>query len=349
MKKKIIYFDCYMGISGDMILAACLDLGADETVLAEELRKLHLPGIALKVKKEVKNGFSGTNATILYTEENLKKHTLSMIRERILESGLDDPIKERALSVFGVIAEAKAQVHGKAVDEVDFFELGAADSIAEICAAAICLHLLGVEQVYCSVLREGSGFVECKNGLLPVPVPAVVKMMPGSGIEIVQTEEIRTELVTPTGFGFLKGTHAICGPMPQMSVEAVGLGFGKREAGGLNGLRAILGSIQEEGDESIPAAKKMPYTHAHQEEHKKRTRNRLAKAIGHLERVKQMVEDDRDCSEVLIQLAAVRSALTSTGKYILKEHMSHCLIDAVEKKQFSEIEDLNRAIEQFIK
>ena len=89
--------------------------------------------------------------------------------------------------------------------------------------------------------------------------------------------------------------------------------------------------------------------HTHSPEHIKRVSNRLARAIGHLESVKKMVEEGRDCSEVLIQLAAVRSAINNTGKVILKDHMDHCIVDAVEHHDHKAIEELNKAIEQFIK
>ena len=91
------------------------------------------------------------------------------------------------------------------------------------------------------------------------------------------------------------------------------------------------------------------HDHHHSSEHIRRVSNRLARAIGHLESVKKMVEEDRDCAEVLVQLAAVRSALTNTGKVILKDHMDHCIVDAVEHNDWKAIEELNRAIEQFIK
>lgn len=430
--KKVIYFDCYMGISGDMVLGACLDLGVDEAQLKEELKKLHIDGFDLSVKRVLKNGFTGTDVTVISPEsgeavdhmhhhehahhhehthedghthshshthehghthehEHMHEHThehshrtLHEIRGMIMDSDLDDAVKEMAVNIFQVIAEAEAKVHGKPVEEVGFHEVGALDSIVDICGAAVCLHLLGVEQVYCSVVREGTGFIMCQHGQLPVPVPAVVNMMPGSGIIVKQTDEVHTELVTPTGFGILKGTKAICGPMPEMTVDSVGLGFGKRETGRLNGLRAILGTVADgeepvsvnyEGDlhahshvhththedgtvhshthearhEHSHAHSHGGHMHTHSPEHTIRLRNRLAKAIGHLERVKQMVEDERDCCDVLMQLAAVKSALNNTGKYILKEHMEHCLIEAVENKEFSEIEELNRAIDYFIK
>ena len=412
--KKVIYFDCYMGISGDMVLGACLDLGLDLDALNAELAKLHVDGFQVTAKRVVRNGFTGTDAEVVstadgqpvdrhghvHTHEHSHEHahdhdhghvhthdhghthghthdhdhehrTFQSIREMIEGSDLKDSVKEMALSIFRVIAEAEAKVHGKSIEEVGFHEVGAIDSIVDICGAAVCLDLLGVEKVYCSVVREGTGFIMCQHGQLPVPVPAVVNMMPGSGIVVKQTDEIHTELVTPTGFGILKGTKAICGTMPEMLVESVGIGFGKREVGRLNGLRAVLGTLMEADDE-IPQidydeehvhvhADGTVHTHSHSHEHTHdhghvhspehtiKIRNRLAKAIGHLERVKHMVEDDRDCAEVLIQLAAVRSALNNTGKEILKEHMSHCLIEAIESKQFAEIEELNKAIDQFIK
>lgn len=430
--KKVIYFDCYMGISGDMVLGACLDLGVDEEALKTELRKLHIEGVDLSVKRMLKNGFTGTDVEVLSKEDGLPvdhlhdhvhgehvhhhdhehhhhdhehghghshehthghghshehaHRTLSEIRNLIMGSDLEDAVKETAMDIFYVIAEAEAKVHGKPVEEVGFHEVGAIDSIVDICGAAVCLHLLGVEQVYCSVVREGTGFIMCQHGQLPVPVPAVANMMPDSGIIVKQTDEVHTELVTPTGFGILKGTKALCGTMPEMMVERVGLGFGKRDVGRLNGLRAIYGTILDEED-PIPEVNydehgeeaghvhvhedgtvhshthegEVGHSHAHDHghghghghvhsaEHKAKVRNRLAKAIGHLERVKHMVEDDKDCAEVLVQLAAVKSALNNTGKEILKEHMSHCLIEAIEKKEFSEIEELNKAIDQFIK
>ncbi len=403
--KKVIYFDCYMGISGDMVLGACLDLGVDEEALKTELRKLHIEGVDLSVKKMLKNGFTGTDVEVLSKEDGLPvdhlhdhghghshehaHRTLNEIRNLIMGSDLEDAVKETAMDIFYVIAEAEAKVHGKPIEEVGFHEVGAIDSIVDICGAAVCLHLLGVEKVYCSVVREGTGFIMCQHGQLPVPVPAVANMMPGSGIIVKQTDEVHTELVTPTGFGILKGTKAICGTMPEMVVESVGLGFGKRDVGRLNGLRAVYGTIMEENDElpeihyddHVECEEAHTHVHAdgtvhkhtheghhehshahghthdhghghghvHSAEHTTRVRNRLAKAIGHLERVKHMVEEDRDCVEVLIQLAAVKSALNNTGKEILKEHMSHCLIEAIEKKEFSEIEELNKAIDQFIK
>ena len=255
MMKKIIYFDCYMGISGDMTLGACLDLGVDINELRHELEKLGVDGFRLEAKRIVKNGFAGTDLDVILTDKDQNDHhhhhgehhhrTLKSIREIIEKSSLKDNVKNTALDIFQVIAEAESKVHGKDVEDVAFHEVGAVDSIVDICGAAICFDLLGVEEVYCSPLREGTGFIMCQHGALPIPVPAVVNMLPGSNIAIKQTEDIKTELVTPTGLGILKGTKAICGSMPEMYVEGTGIGFGKRDTGRLNGLRAILGTVME--------------------------------------------------------------------------------------------------------
>ena len=112
-----------------------------------------------------------------------------------------------------------------------------------------------------------------------------------------------------------------------------------------------LSRPEEPMDHAYMHAHGIPHEHGHAHSHTQ-TRavvNRLARAIGHLERVKAMVEEGRDCSEVLIQLSAVRSALNNTGKVILKDHLEHCIVDALETKDRTTIDELNRAIEQFVK
>jgi len=133
---------------------------------------------------------------------------------------------------------------------VHFHEVGAIDSIVDIVGAAICIDMLNVDRIYCSPVHEGKGFINCRHGRLPVPVPAVIKMLGGSGISIV-TEDIEAELVTPTGFGILKTVSESCGAMPEMLVERVGYGFGKTETGRLNALRVILGTSVRNIDSTL--------------------------------------------------------------------------------------------------
>ena len=258
--KTIAYFDCYRGISGDMVLGAFLDLGVSLEDLRKELAKLNLNGIELAEKKLVKNGQSGTSIEITLAEDGLpvdhpdrqeahsgaiERRNLDTIRKLILDSALDSEVKEHALSILLTIAEAEAAVHNRPIEEVEFHEAGALDSIVDVCGAAICFHLLGVEQVYCSTVYDGSGYIMCHCGRLPVPVPAVARMLPGSGIRLEQLEEVKTEMVTPTGFGILKGMNAICRSVPDIQNMRAGVGFGKRDTGQRSGLRIVLGTVEQ--------------------------------------------------------------------------------------------------------
>ncbi|MBQ9931299.1 MAG: nickel pincer cofactor biosynthesis protein LarC [Firmicutes bacterium] len=267
--KKVLYFDCFSGISGDMTLGALIGLGVDDEKLAAGLASLGLEGCELQVRKTEKYGISGYDVEVL-TEDNPSDgcaasspctgephhhhhhhghdhahRSLADIRKIIQGSGLDQKVKNRALTIFETIGIAEAAVHNKPVDEVCFHEVGALDSIVDIVGTAICLELLNVDEIYCSPLHEGTGFVECQHGLLPIPVPAVSEILAGSQISLIQ-EDIPVELVTPTGAGILRGSAARCGAMPPMTMEAVGWGFGKRETGRLNALRVVLGTLQEE-------------------------------------------------------------------------------------------------------
>jgi uncharacterized protein (DUF111 family) len=131
------------------------------------------------------------------------------------------------------------------VSEVVFHEVGALDSIVDIVGAAVCVDLLGADEILCSPVHDGSGFIHCRHGLIPVPVPAVMEMLKGSGISIVG-EDVNTEMVTPTGFGILKGLGARCTRLPEINVTGVGYGFGKRNTGRFNALRVIMGTLAEQ-------------------------------------------------------------------------------------------------------
>ncbi len=147
--------------------------------------------------------------------------------------------------IFHEIAAAEARVHGKPIEQVHFHEVGAIDSIVDIAGTAICLELLGVERIASSELHDGSGFITCQHGVIPVPVPAVAEMLSGSGIPVI-TEDVDTELVTPTGMGIIKCIAQSFGKRPSMTVDKVGYGFGKRNIGRLNALRVMLGEAYDE-------------------------------------------------------------------------------------------------------
>lgn len=279
--ERILYFDCFAGISGDMSIAALIDLGLDPETVIREIEKLGVKGYNIEIKKVNRFSISGTDVTVHLdgdaecihehqgdhtdheTNHRHSNHTdpehnhshddrersLSDISHIIRSSGISAGAKDIAIAVFTEIAKAEAAVHGKTIDEVHFHEVGAIDSIVDIVGAAICIDMLKVDQIYCSPVHEGQGFIHCKHGRLPVPVPAVIKMLEGSEISMV-TEDIQAELVTPTGFGILKTVSGGCGKMPEMLVENVGYGFGKTDTGRLNALRAILGTRAESGEEN---------------------------------------------------------------------------------------------------
>lgn len=276
---KVLFFDCFSGISGDMTLGALLDLGIDKDAFLTELEKLKVHGYSIEINKKVKNGISGTDVHVVLEEtghhENGEEHQYGEIHhtdhhhhgehehthnhshnhnsERNLEdieliinqSDLRPRVKSMSTKIFREIARAEAKVHGKDINEVHFHEVGAVDSIVDIVGSCICLDMLGIERIFASELHEGKGFVKCAHGLLPVPVPAVMEMLCSSKIPLI-TEDIPFELVTPTGLGIIKMISSGFGKMPPMSIEKTGYGMGKRETGRFNALRVVMGSLYQQ-------------------------------------------------------------------------------------------------------
>lgn len=250
---SVLYFDCFSGISGDMTVAALLDLGIDMELFRSELDKLNLGGYDIIAGKTEKDGIAGTDFKVIIHEDYQElqhahhKHqnrNLANIEKLIDESDLQQTIKDFSKRVFREIAGAEARVHNKGINEVHFHEIGAIDSIIDIVGTAICLDILGVDRVFSSALHEGCGFIECRHGVLPVPVPAVMEMLKDSKIPLI-TEDISTELVTPTGMGIIKCLAAGFGKMPAITVNKVGYGFGKKDVGRFNALRVVMGNLAE--------------------------------------------------------------------------------------------------------
>jgi uncharacterized protein (TIGR00299 family) protein len=253
---KAIYFDCFSGVSGDMMLGALLDLGIDRDRFINELNKLNLEGYHIHMEKKLKSAISVMDVEVSITgnEHNHGHHnhdhhhtarSIADIEAMIDKSDLSAKVKDFSKKVFLEVAKAEATVHNKDISQVHFHEVGAVDSIVDIVGVAICMDLLGAQKVYSSPLHDGTGFIECQHGKLPVPVPAVMEMLKGSGIPYI-TEDVNTELVTPTGMGLIKCMVSEFGTMPPMIVEGVGYGAGKRETGRFNALRCIIGKLTEE-------------------------------------------------------------------------------------------------------
>ena len=237
--EKILYFDCFSGISGDMAVGAFLDLGIDEGDFLSELEKLNLEGYRIRIRRSVKKGISGTDFEVLLEEGNHHHvHRNLYDIEQILDSsGLKDTVKAMSKKIFRIVAEAEATVHGKPIEEVHFHEVGAVDSIVDIAGFSICMDLLGVEEVHSSPLHVGCGFVECAHGHIPVPAPAVLEILKGVPI---YSAGIRGELVTPTGAAIVKALSRSYGEIPLMEIQKIGYGLGKRDFEIPNAFRVYL-------------------------------------------------------------------------------------------------------------
>ncbi|NCA97751.1 MAG: nickel pincer cofactor biosynthesis protein LarC [Clostridia bacterium] len=288
MKQKILYLDCFSGISGDMFLGALIDSGVPLSVVETGLQALGLASeYHLHAGKTSKSGIQGTSFQVHLTDrhhdhnhDNLHHddhhhhsdhhhndhthgdhhhpddhhhqhgRTYGDIRHLIETTHLPETVRQLALKVFLEIGQAEAAVHGVPLDQVHFHEVGAIDSIVDIVGAAIALDYLKIDQIVSSPLHDGSGTIVCQHGTMPVPVPAVMKMLENTDIPYV-TGTCQTELVTPTGFALVKSLAYAFGSMPQMKRLVTGYGFGQREIGRLNALRVIVG---ESGDPETPIA-----------------------------------------------------------------------------------------------
>lgn len=242
---KLLYLDCFAGISGDMLLGALIDLGVSEDALRDELGKLKLPGYTISTRRVVKQNISATKfdciekRPALVTSAATTHRGYTEIAGMIEGSGLSENVRRRALSVFRRIGEAEAKIHGVALEKIHFHEVGAVDSIVDIVGACIALEKLGVDEVQASSPRLGSGFVETAHGKFPVPAPATLELL--KGVPVSPSNE-PVELVTPTGAALLAEFCSRYGPMPAMSIEKIGYGAGSRDLEKTpNVLRAVLG------------------------------------------------------------------------------------------------------------
>ncbi|MBU0756365.1 MAG: nickel pincer cofactor biosynthesis protein LarC [Planctomycetes bacterium] len=245
---KIAYFDCFSGISGDMILGALVDAGLDPEALVQQIDKLGLNGIALRFHKDRQGYLAGTRAEVTVEEGPRERH-LPEILKRIQDSTLDDGVKNRAQKIFQRLAEAEAAVHGIDPEKVHFHEVGALDAIADIVGAVAGLALLGIDRVYSSPLTLGEGAVHCRHGLIPVPAPAVLRLT--RGFEIRQTSEQR-EMTTPTGAAIITTLAGSTAKPASMVMEEVGYGFGQAKGERMpNALRLVLGRMPQENLEEV--------------------------------------------------------------------------------------------------
>ncbi|MGE5626975.1 MAG: nickel pincer cofactor biosynthesis protein LarC [Solirubrobacterales bacterium] len=246
---KILYYDCFSGISGDMNLGAMLDMGVDEGYLVSELSKLNIDHeFEIKTCKDQRKGIKGTKVDVVvkhHHHEHTHHHhrNLKDIENIINLSALNDNVKNLSLNMFNKIAEAEGKVHGKSIYEVHFHEVGAIDSIIDITGAAICLDFLKVDKIMCSSVELGGGFVKCAHGLIPVPAPATVEILKGIP---VKSGIVPFETTTPTGAAILASNVNEFSDMKDFIIEKTGYGVGNRDTDIPNVLRVYIGKKKPE-------------------------------------------------------------------------------------------------------
>jgi len=223
---RVLCYDCFSGISGDMNLGAMIDLGVDISYVKNELEKLNLDGWDLVAEKDQRHGIKGTKVTVRQLVHKHEHRHLSDIEKIISGSSLSDEVKKLSMEIFMKLATAESIVHGIPVEEVHFHEVGAIDSIIDITGAAVCYSALHVDAVYVSEVELGGGFVNCDHGKLPVPAPATIEIIKGIP---VRTGGVDFEATTPTGAAILSvlGTD-FCSSDP-LKIEKTAYGIGHKD------------------------------------------------------------------------------------------------------------------------
>src|SRR5712692_9876421 len=222
---KIAYFDCFSGISGDMVLGALVNAGCPLASLEAELRRLPLTGWKISAAMVRRGAVMATRVEVETTEHHHHR-SLGTILQLIDQASLPPRVADRARRIFCRLGEAEARVHDVPIENVHFHEVGAVDAIVDIVGACIGFELLGVEEFSCSALNLGDGRVETQHGVLPVPAPATAELLRGAPL---YSTGISKELVTPTGAAIASTLASRFGPMPPMTVGAIGYGAGAAE------------------------------------------------------------------------------------------------------------------------
>lgn len=237
---KTLYFDCFAGASGNMILGALVALGVNEKELIEQIRLLDVVEFEIEFTSKDKSGIAAIHAEVKVPHEHAHRH-LHHIEKIINDSRLSDSIKKRAVEIFTNLARAEAKIHGIEIEKVHFHEVGAMDAIIDVVGACIGFEMLGVEKFVCSKIHVGSGFAKMAHGKFPVPPPAVAELLKGAPI---YSTEIEGELITPTGAAIIATVCEEFGRIPEMTVEKTAYGAGTREYKDFpNVLRLMIGEV----------------------------------------------------------------------------------------------------------
>lgn len=280
-----LFIECLSGISGDMTIGALLDLGIDKVLFQKKLSKINIDGYSIEISKKQKNGITGTKFDVILEHEHENGHehchidkssehhvhgehhhmdeehththaedechhehmhrNIEDIYAIIENSELSDNVRVLSKQMFEHVAIAEAKVHGKKIDEVHFHEVGAVDSIVDIIGTAIAIEMLDVDEIICSPIHVGTGFVKCAHGKIPVPAPATLEILKNVPIYSIG---IRSELVTPTGAAIVKTLANSFSERPMMEVENIGYGLGTKDLEITNVLRMTLGKKKSKNE-----------------------------------------------------------------------------------------------------
>lgn len=250
MENKLLYLEGASGISGDMTVAALLDLGASREKLDAVLKSMNLEGFEYQVSRKSSYGIAGTDFDVILHDHHHHEHehehghhhehrNLDDVCAVIDRGTMTDGARELAKKIFRIVAEAESKAHGVPVSEVHFHEVGAIDSIVDIVSAAVLIDDLGIRECVVTGLAEGSGYVHCQHGDLPVPVPAVLNIAQAHGIAL-RTATANGEMVTPTGIAIAAALRTRDRLPAEYKIEKTGIGLGKRDFGRANILRAMI-------------------------------------------------------------------------------------------------------------
>lgn len=239
---SVLYYDCFAGISGDMHLAALLDLGVDYDEIIVELAGLGLEGYGVQASRAIRKGISGAQVRVVIDPQQPPHRDLRQIEAIIGSSSLKESVRGRAVAVFRRLAEAEAHIHDTSPDQIHFHEVGALDAIVDIVAGTIALDRLNVDRVLCSPVELGGGVAHCEHGVLPVPAPATLELLKGAPIKL---GAVPFEATTPTGAALLATFVDEFVTRPKLTVSRIGYGIGHRDGPIPNVLRVCLGELSD--------------------------------------------------------------------------------------------------------
>jgi uncharacterized protein (TIGR00299 family) protein len=236
----VLYFDCFSGASGDMILGALIDAGAPADEVEATIARLPIERVGFRHGRAMRGGIDATDIEIEIPDVATHRSYRDIV-EIIQGAELPDRVRRRALDTFEILAIAEGKIHGVTTDEVHFHEVGALDTIADVVGAAVAIEHFAPETIVASTIPMGSGTVESAHGTIPVPAPAVTEIL--AGVPLVPGGE--GEVITPTGAAILKAACDRFGDPPPMVLRASGYGAGSKDLSMPNVLRVMVGDAVE--------------------------------------------------------------------------------------------------------